>query len=67
LFFDHYGEWAFSSAVYISPIRTMMLAAGVLGGVLMWGFINLAIWPSLKIALGRFSGSCSKTGGPPGK
>ena len=46
------GEWAFPSAVYISPMRTMMLAAGVLGGVLMWGFVNLAIWPSLKIALG---------------
>lgn len=50
------GEWAFSSAVYISPIRTMMLTAGVLGGVLMWGFVNLAIWPSLKIALGQTAG-----------
>jgi uncharacterized membrane protein len=50
------GEWAFPSAVYISPMRTMMLAAGVLGGVLMWGFVNLAIWPSLKIALRHTAG-----------
>lgn len=50
------GDWVFSSAVYMSPLRTFMLAAGAFGGLLMWAFVNFVIWPSLKIALGQTAG-----------
>jgi uncharacterized membrane protein len=51
-----FGEWIFSSAVYAAPARTLVLAAGVAGALLMWGFVNLVIWPSLRIVLGQTPG-----------
>ena len=50
------GEWVYSSAVYMPGPRVLMLAAGAAGGFLMWGFVNLAIWPALKVALGETGG-----------
>jgi uncharacterized membrane protein len=50
------GEWVFSSQVSMAPPRSFMLAAGALGGLLMWAFVNHAIWPSLKIVLGQTAG-----------
>lgn len=51
------GDWAFSSAAdVIPPKRTSMFAAGALGGILMWTFVNFAIRPSLKVALGLTAG-----------
>jgi uncharacterized membrane protein len=50
------GKSAFSPTLYMLPPRTLMLGVGALGGLLMWGFVNLAIWPSLKIALGHTAG-----------
>ena len=50
------GDWVVSSRVYMPPLRTLMLAAGALGGLLMWAFVNFVIWPSLKIALGPTAG-----------
>ena len=41
------------------PLPAMMLTAGALGGLLMWGFVNLAIWPSLKIVLGHTAGDAA--------
>jgi uncharacterized membrane protein len=50
------GDWVFSSAVYMPAPRSLMLAIGVLGGILMWTFVNFAIRPSLKVALGLTAG-----------
>ena len=50
------GSWVFASAVYMPPARALMLAAGALGGLLMWTFVNLAIWPNCKIVLGQATG-----------
>jgi len=50
------GSWVFASAVYMSLARALMLAAGALGGLLMWTLVNLAIWPNLKIVLGQATG-----------
>lgn len=47
------GDWVFSSAVYVPLARNLTLAAGALGGVFMWAFVNFAIGPSLKIVLGQ--------------
>ena len=45
------GEWVYSSAAYMPRPRVLMLAAGALGGIAMWVFVNFVIWPNLKIAL----------------
>src|SRR3984893_18521052 len=50
------GNWVFSSAVYMPLARTLTLFAGAFGGLLMWAFVNLVIWPSLKIVLGQSQG-----------
>ncbi len=50
------GDLVFSSAVYMSGPRALMLAAGALGGILMWVFVTMVIWPSLKVVLGRTPG-----------
>jgi uncharacterized membrane protein len=47
------GGWTLSAASYIPLPRTLMLAAGALGGLLMWLLVNVVIWPSLKIVLGQ--------------
>ena len=51
------GSWIFASAVYMPPARILLLTTGVLGGLLMWTFVNLLIWPSLKIVLGQSQGN----------
>jgi uncharacterized membrane protein len=50
------GNLIFSSAVYMPLPRTLLLAAGALAGLLMWAFVNLAIWPNLKTVLGQATG-----------
>lgn len=50
------GNWVFSSAVYMPLPRTWTMATGTLGGLLMWTFVNLGIWPSLKVVLGQEAG-----------
>lgn len=50
------GEWVFSSVVCPQPLHAFVLAAGSVGGFLMWVFVNFAIWPSIKIALGQTAG-----------
>lgn len=49
-------RWIFSSPVYIPPLRNLLLWGGTLGGLLMWAFVNFAILPNLKIALGSLPG-----------
>jgi len=50
------GSWVFASAVYMPLPRILLLAIGTFGGLLMWTFVNLAIWPNLKIVLGQATG-----------
>ena len=51
-----FGSWFFASAVYMPPARTLTLFAGAFGGLMMWTFVNLLIWPNLKIVLGQSQG-----------
>ena len=51
------SSWIFGSAVYMPPARILLLTTGVLGGLLMWTFVNLLIWPNLKIVLGQATGN----------
>jgi len=43
----------FSTPVYVPTARTVLLWAGVAGGILMWAFVHFIIWPNLRIALGE--------------
>lgn len=47
-----FDRWVFSSAVYIAPMRSVLLWSGVIAGALMWGFVQFVIWPNLQIVLG---------------
>lgn len=42
----------FGTEVAISPARTWIFWSGVLGGLVMWMFVHMYIWPSLQVALG---------------
>jgi uncharacterized membrane protein len=46
-------RWIFSSPVYIPPLRNLLLWGGTLAGAAMWVFVNLRIWPNLRIVLGQ--------------
>lgn len=52
---------AFSAEVFIPPLRNLMLWAGVIGGLAMWGFVQFLIWPALQIVLGVTPASLDET------
>ena len=43
----------FTSAVYIPPLRNMLLWGATLGGLAMWTFVHMLIWPALRTVLGE--------------
>lgn len=47
-----FDRWVFLSAVYIAPMRSVLLWAGVIAGAAMWAFVQFIIWPNLQIVLG---------------
>lgn len=47
-----FDRWVFSSAVYIAPMRSVLLWSGVIAGAVMWGLVQFAIWPNLQTVLG---------------
>jgi uncharacterized membrane protein len=51
-----FDRWVFSSAVYIAPMRSVLLWSGAIAGALMWGLVQFAIWPNLQIVLGSADG-----------
>ncbi|MFM9846795.1 MAG: hypothetical protein ACKVP3_06515 [Hyphomicrobiaceae bacterium] len=52
-----FDRWVFSSAVYIAPMRSVLLWGGVIAGAAMWGFVQFIIWPDLQIVLGSADGA----------
>lgn len=46
-------SWVFLSAVYIPPLRSVLLWVGAAAGFAMWIFVHFMIWPSLQIVLGE--------------
>jgi uncharacterized membrane protein len=44
-------RWVFPSSVYIPSARGLMLWAGVIAALIMWGLVHRIIWPNLKIIL----------------
>jgi uncharacterized membrane protein len=43
----------FSSAVYIPPLRNILLWGAAVGALAMYGFVHMVIWPGLRIVLGQ--------------
>lgn len=46
-------RWVFLSAVYIPPLKIMLLMIGVAAAVVMWVLAHMVIWPSLRILMGE--------------
>ncbi len=44
-------RWVFPSSVYIPSARGLMLWAGVIAALVMWGLVHRVIWPNLKVIL----------------
>jgi uncharacterized membrane protein len=42
----------YGSGVYVAPARAMLLWLGVIAALAMWMFVNMYIWPALRIVLG---------------
>ena len=53
------GGLGLSSANHLPLARTLMLAFGALGGIIMWVLVNFVIWPGLKVALGQSGGDAA--------
>ena len=54
------GGLALSSANHLPLARTLMLAFGALGGLIMWVLVNFVIWPGLKVVLGQTGGDAAQ-------
>ena len=44
-------RWVFPSAVYIPPVRGVLLWGGVAVGLIMWVLVQAVIWPALAVIL----------------
>jgi len=42
----------YGAGVYVPPSRAWLIGAGVLGGLAMWMFVHMYIWPSMQVVLG---------------
>jgi uncharacterized membrane protein len=42
----------YGTAVYVPPARALLLWGGVIGGLAMWMFAHMFIWPSMQVVLG---------------
>jgi len=50
---------AYGSGVYVPPSRAVLLWLAVLGGLAMWMFMHMYIWPSMQVVLGMRPGDAS--------
>jgi uncharacterized membrane protein len=46
----------YGAGVYVPPSRAWLIGAGVLGGLAMWMFVHMYIWPSMQVVLGLRAG-----------
>jgi len=54
------GALAVSSPSGLPLARTLMLALGALGGLIVWVLVNFVIWPGLKVVLGQTGDAAAK-------
>ena len=46
----------YGTSVYVPPARAILLWGGVIGGLAMWMFVHMYIWPSMQVVLGMRHG-----------
>ncbi len=46
----------YGTSVYVPPARAILLWGGVIGGLAMWMFVHMYIWPSMQVVLGMRPG-----------
>src|SRR5262245_45097824 len=42
----------YGSGVFVPPARSVLLWLGALGGIVMWTFVHMYIWPAMQVVLG---------------
>jgi uncharacterized membrane protein len=42
----------YGAGVYVPLSRALLIGSGVLGGLVMWMFVHMYIWPSMQVVLG---------------
>jgi uncharacterized membrane protein len=42
----------YGSGVFVPPARSILLWVGALGGIVMWTFVHMFIWPAMQVVLG---------------
>jgi len=50
----------YGSTVFISPAKALVLWVAVLGGLAMWMFVHMYIWPNMQVVLGLRPGDCQR-------
>jgi uncharacterized membrane protein len=50
-------RWVFQSAVYIPPVRSLLLWCGAAAGLVMWALVHFVIWPNMQVVLGERPGN----------
>jgi uncharacterized membrane protein len=53
----------YGSGVYVAPARAALLWLGVFAALAMWMFVNMYIWPALRIVLGINPGDAAAKAG----
>jgi uncharacterized membrane protein len=48
---------AFATEVHTPPARVVLLWTGVLGGLAMWMFVHMYIWPAVQVVIGMRPGN----------
>ena len=51
-----FDRWVFQSAVYVPPMKALLLWGGVVAAMAMWVIAQLVIWPALRILIGEVPG-----------
>lgn len=51
-----FDRWVYSTVVYVSTTKALMLWGGVIGGIVMLGLAHGVIQPNLRIVLGEVPG-----------
>ena len=52
----------YGTSVYVPPARAILLWGGVVGGLAMWMFVHMYIWPNMQVVLGLRTGDAEAKG-----
>lgn len=53
------APWVFGAPVHMPLAKLLLLWGAVIGGLAMWAFVHMIIWPNLQIVLGERPGNAT--------